>query len=189
MHTTTIIVRQAPAEVAGVRAAAQDARNAAEQARDIARAERDAAQAQRDAAQALRDAQQAGSEGGNIGVVTITKDGQTVVLNNASPEAVATALGIPIQDQPPESDGPYVVAGLGIVSTAVVVLVSVVMRYRAKMRGTGPSGAMQSELSQRMARMENAIESVAVEVERISEGQRFTTRLLSDRAPQEVPRG
>ena len=37
------------------------------------------------------------------------------------------------------------------------------------------------ELQQRLERMEQAIDSIAVEVERISEGQRFTTKLLSDR--------
>jgi len=37
------------------------------------------------------------------------------------------------------------------------------------------------ELSGRLERMELAIDSIAVEVERISEGQRFTTKLLSER--------
>jgi hypothetical protein len=35
--------------------------------------------------------------------------------------------------------------------------------------------------------MEQAIDSIAVEVERISEGQRFTTRLLSDRIAAPPP--
>ena len=33
----------------------------------------------------------------------------------------------------------------------------------------------------RLERMEQAIEAIALEIERISEAQRFTTRLLSDR--------
>jgi hypothetical protein len=37
-----------------------------------------------------------------------------------------------------------------------------------------------SEVAARLERMEQAIDSVAVEVERISEGQRFTTKLLSE---------
>jgi hypothetical protein len=37
-----------------------------------------------------------------------------------------------------------------------------------------------SEIVARLERMEQAIDSVAVEVERISEGQRFTTKLLSE---------
>jgi hypothetical protein len=38
-------------------------------------------------------------------------------------------------------------------------------------------------LDSRLARMELAIESMAIEVERVSEGQRFVTKLLSDRSP------
>jgi hypothetical protein len=38
-----------------------------------------------------------------------------------------------------------------------------------------------AEVSARLERMEQAIDAIAVEVERISEGQRFTTRLLSER--------
>lgn len=40
------------------------------------------------------------------------------------------------------------------------------------------------EWAQRLAHIEQAIDAMAVEIERISEGQRFVTRLLSDR-PQE----
>jgi glucose dehydrogenase len=36
------------------------------------------------------------------------------------------------------------------------------------------------ESTQRLERIEQAIEAVAIEVERISEGQRFVTRLLSE---------
>ena len=38
-----------------------------------------------------------------------------------------------------------------------------------------------ADVSGRLERIEQAIEAVAVEVERISEGQRFTTKLLADR--------
>ncbi|WP_461413111.1 hypothetical protein [Gemmatimonas sp.] len=46
----------------------------------------------------------------------------------------------------------------------------------------------QALVEQRLAAIEQAIETVAVEVERISEGQRFTTKLLADRAPSEMER-
>lgn len=45
-----------------------------------------------------------------------------------------------------------------------------------------------AQIEQRLAAIEQAIETVAVEVERISEGQRFTTKLLSERAPAEMER-
>lgn len=37
------------------------------------------------------------------------------------------------------------------------------------------------EVTARLERIEQAIDSIAIEVERISEGQRFTTKLLAER--------
>lgn len=57
----------------------------------------------------------------------------------------------------------------------------------------GERGAqISSEVKQRLERMEQAIDSIAVEVERISDGRRFTTTLLPDAAssgaaPRDVP--
>ena len=44
-----------------------------------------------------------------------------------------------------------------------------------------PSTGLSPEVSARLERMEQAIDSIAIEMERVSEGQRFTTRLLSER--------
>ena len=41
---------------------------------------------------------------------------------------------------------------------------------------------MRADVTARLERMEQAIDSIAVEVERISEGQRFTTKLLAERS-------
>ena len=49
-------------------------------------------------------------------------------------------------------------------------------------RGSLPKQAPQSaENAQRLERMEQAIDSIAIEIERVSEGQRFVTRLMSER--------
>ncbi|CAN5912291.1 hypothetical protein BH11GEM2_BH11GEM2_36140 [soil metagenome] len=49
-------------------------------------------------------------------------------------------------------------------------------------RGSMPKHSVQSpENAQRLERMEQAIDSIAIEIERVSEGQRFVTRLMSDR--------
>ena len=41
------------------------------------------------------------------------------------------------------------------------------------------------EIAERLAKLEQSVDAIALETERISEGQRFTTKLLSDRAPAE----
>ena len=42
------------------------------------------------------------------------------------------------------------------------------------------------EISERRERLEQGMDAVAVEVERISEGQRFTTRLIAEQAGEKL---
>jgi hypothetical protein len=50
-----------------------------------------------------------------------------------------------------------------------------------KIERGGPGSRELGGIEERLARLENAVDAIAVEVERISEGQRFTTKLLTDR--------
>lgn len=58
-------------------------------------------------------------------------------------------------------------------------------------RGNLPIGPRTAPVdSQRIERMEQAMDAIAIEIERVSEGQRFITRLLSDsRAPSTLAQG
>jgi hypothetical protein len=48
---------------------------------------------------------------------------------------------------------------------------------------------MASDAIARLERIEHAIDAMSVEVERIAEGQRFTTKLLSERSAARVSSG
>ena len=48
--------------------------------------------------------------------------------------------------------------------------------------GGGDSQSLPNDVGARLERMEQAIDAIAVEVERIAEGQRFTSKLLAERA-------
>jgi hypothetical protein len=54
--------------------------------------------------------------------------------------------------------------------------------YAKKIERGNETPRVPSDVSARLERMEQAIDSIAVEVERISEGQRFTTKLLAERS-------
>jgi hypothetical protein len=41
-----------------------------------------------------------------------------------------------------------------------------------------------AEVQARLQRIEQSVDAIAIEVERMSEGQRFVTRLLAERAPE-----
>lgn len=55
-------------------------------------------------------------------------------------------------------------------------------------RATSAPPKLDTETQERMRRLESAVDAVAIEVERISEGQRFVTKLLSERQKEQLPR-
>ena len=65
-----------------------------------------------------------------------------------------------------------------------VVLTWVNFHYKS-LKNVRPSDL--AAIENRLARIEQAVDAIAVEAERISEGQRFTTKLLSERAPTRGP--
>ena len=65
---------------------------------------------------------------------------------------------------------------------ALALLGAFVAWQLSRARGAAP--AASSALDARMAQLELSVESVALEVERIGEGQRFVTRLLTEDAPE-----
>jgi hypothetical protein len=62
------------------------------------------------------------------------------------------------------------------------------LNHQEKMKGLSMTkqGLMSSD--ERLARVERAVEAIAIEIERVSEGQRYVTKLLDDRAPLPLAR-
>lgn len=56
------------------------------------------------------------------------------------------------------------------------------MMWKRSNRPTLPP-AVFTETAQRLERLEQSVDTIAIEIERISEGQRFVTRLLTEAAP------
>ncbi len=86
--------------------------------------------------------------------------------------------------------GPEIAVPLGFFVTAIVLAVGVPLAraYSRRMDAESRNPRMPTEITSRLERMEQAIDSVALEVERISEGQRFTTKLLSEGRSAPDPR-
>jgi|SRR5690348_13857911 hypothetical protein len=58
---------------------------------------------------------------------------------------------------------------------------AVIARRRAGVPQLAASGGGSPELSSRLSNLERSLDAIAVEVERVGEGQRFMTRLFSER--------
>ncbi|MCY7380351.1 MAG: hypothetical protein LH467_13565 [Gemmatimonadaceae bacterium] len=64
----------------------------------------------------------------------------------------------------------------------VVAIGVPIARAYARRLESRPVAAIPSDVSARLERIEQAVDAIAIEMERVSEGQRFTTKLLSERA-------
>ncbi len=83
---------------------------------------------------------------------------------------------------------PEVIQILEIVAPTAIAIVFIIsgaavlynwIDKRAKRMGFGDPAA-QARIEERLSQLTTAVDAIAVEVERISEGQRFTTKLLAD---------
>jgi hypothetical protein len=65
---------------------------------------------------------------------------------------------------------------------AIVMVVRMAFRHKEKMASLTGSTQNNAALETRLIRIEEAVETIAVEIERMGEGQRFVTKLLAEGA-------
>lgn len=76
-----------------------------------------------------------------------------------------------------------IVAITGLITGTVVLAMlgqAIAQVFSGRRQKAVPDSAV-ARIEERLSRIEQAIDAVSVEVERISEGQRFTSKLLADR--------
>lgn len=153
-------VQQAQMAADLARMQAQIARQVAQ---DQAQAARDQAQIARDVANATRDAVRQQVQSGTLVV---------------PPYSTRSAR---------RQEGLFFVGFMVVVIAAVAVLRPMMRALATRVAAAPSRDVLESRASaERLERIEMAVEAMAVEIERISEGQRFTTRLLSNRAESEA---
>ncbi len=109
-------------------------------------------------------------------------------LRKQHEEATRTITQVPpaSPEPPPVEARGLANAGIGMVILFVAPIL-IILVYRLLTRG-GARDPLGLEHSPRFQRMEQSIELIAMEVERIAEGQRFTTKILAERHPDAPPR-
>lgn len=68
-------------------------------------------------------------------------------------------------------------------SLLAVALIWGFRRLRRRKQKLAQKSELPSDSAQRLERLEQGMEAIAIEIERVSEGQRFVTKLLSEAAP------
>lgn len=65
---------------------------------------------------------------------------------------------------------------------AIVMTIRMWLNHKEKMASLHSDSGRSFELEGRLERIEQAVDTIALEMERIGEGQRFVTKLLAERA-------
>jgi hypothetical protein len=190
---------------AEIQQAIQDAQAAV---RDAANAARDAARSAQNAARTAQEAARNGASvvapeppppampgaSGQAQPIIITQDGENpVTIDMRDGNLVLSQNGntkvIPWREAVPEG---AVQIAWAIPATLSILLIwwpisrAVVGWLRRKAVVARDTGALQSQIAEQFERMERNIDTVAIEVERLSEGQRFTNKLIAERPMAEA---
>ena len=78
-----------------------------------------------------------------------------------------------------------------VVAIAVVAILSwaTISIVRLFVNRNAVKPAELREIDHRLLRIEQAVDAIAIEMERVAEGQRFATKVLADRAGATLPSG
>ena len=166
------------------REAVQEARDAKNQVRDAQQQVRDAQQELRDAQQQLREAQTNDQRGAaNQALFGAQQALRAAEAGLRQAEAQTRNAPFVFTGQPPESrpDIPpqAVDIAIGFFITCAVIIVgwpiSRALGRRFERRGVTPP--LEAGVTDQLQRIEQAVEAIAIEVERISESQRFLAKI------------
>lgn len=126
-------------------------------------------------------AQIAGQTGGQV----IDRPPRQITIRG--PDGTETVVGVPSDFAknmiPPQAVD--ISIAFFIMVAAIIIGLPLARAFARRMDRSTTKAQVSSELSGQLAQLNQAVDAIALEVERISEGQRYTTRLLSEqRDPQ-----
>ena len=79
-------------------------------------------------------------------------------------------------------EGQFAAMGITAVFGISAIMLKMWLGHVEKMKGLSNEKPDRSVSDARLERLEQAVESIAIEIERVSEGQRFVTKLMSEKA-------
>ena len=135
--------------------------------------------------QTVRDAQIAAEKAAKDAA---SERGPVIVQVPGVPGAPAVISGTEVRTFPRESIPPEVesISIAFFAMIAVIIIGLPLMRAIARRieRGTPVAAPIPVEIRNQLQQITQSVDAIAIEVERISEGQRFTTKMLADRVKE-----
>ena len=120
------------------------------------------------------------------GVITIQRGGKTITIDGASGGGViggtsSTQFPFP-SDIPPGVQSVATTSMVGLFLAIAAFPVFGFLKALVNRSASRQSALPSRDTTDRLTRIESAVDAMSVEVERISEGQRFVTKVLSERS-------
>lgn len=125
-------------------------------------------------------------EWANVAVQRAQVEGNIAVLEARIAQLQGRPVGRPQVIVPPRSGpDPDMVAGLSL-GTMMIIAVPLSIAFARRIWRGKPQPVIPraEEIPNRLERLEHAVDTIAIEVERVSEGQRFITKILAERPAQ-----
>jgi hypothetical protein len=107
---------------------------------------------------------------------------------SAAPEGLTSSTGPQINDDMPENVARVATLfTIFVLCPIAIALARLIWRKASKSSGRPTVAQLPAETGQRLERLEQGVEAIAIEIERVAEGQRFVTRLLSEaKTPEKI---
>jgi len=117
----------------------------------------------------------------DVGVQLARIDGDVAALQTR----IALKQGLPVGTpgvgvRSPWNNPGTIIPAVSVVSLVMLLPISVAWAKRIGRRAPTPA-PVPSDVTTRLERIEQAVDTIAIEVERISEGQRFVTKIMVER--------
>lgn len=126
-------------------------------------------------------AEKAASEGRATARIT-TPDGRTIVVGPPGGIGTTETRAFNPDDIPPRAEN--VAISFFVVVGAVIIGLPIMRAIARRIeRGAPQPSALSPEVRNQLQQISSSVDAIAIEVERISEAQRFQSKLLAEKAP------
>lgn len=117
----------------------------------------------------------------DVGVQLARVEGDVAALETRIALKQGRPVGTPgVGVRPPWNNPGIIIPSVSVVSLVMLLPISVAWAKRIGRRASAPA-PIPSDFTNRLDRIEQAVDAIAIEVERVSEGQRFMTKIMVER--------
>lgn len=131
--------------------------------------------------QTVRDAQAAAEKAATEAARARGNASRQIIIGPQGVPVVNPPQNFPVNQIPPQAED--IAIAFFVVIGAVIIGLPIMRAIARRIeRGTPQPAQIPNDVRQQLQQLSASVEAIAIEVERISEGQRFTTKVLTEKS-------